>query len=100
MCVSCAVGMREILRPRLAQHIGHTPDIDPRTLRAPIARAYDRHGMQQSALAGPAALLEREREVERVAAALHAALQGAGNALIVEGAAGMGKSRLLEAVRV
>jgi DNA-binding CsgD family transcriptional regulator len=71
----------------------------PRTLRARVAWAYDRHGMQQSALAGQAALLEREHEVERVGAALYAAVDGDGTALIIEGAAGMGKSRLLEAAR-
>jgi DNA-binding CsgD family transcriptional regulator len=52
--------------------------------------------MQQSALAEPAALLEREHEVERMRAVLDAAGEGAGTALIVEAAAGMGKSRLLE----
>ena len=55
--------------------------------------------MDQSALAQPAALLEREHEVERVRAALRAAGQRAGGALVIEGAAGMGKSRLLEEAR-
>jgi len=52
--------------------------------------------MDQSTRARPAALLEREQEVERVRATLRAAGQRSGGALIVEGAAGMGKSRLLE----
>jgi hypothetical protein len=56
--------------------------------------------MKQSALARPAALLEREHEVERVRSALRAASQRAGGALVIEGAAGMGKSRLLEETRV
>jgi DNA-binding CsgD family transcriptional regulator/tetratricopeptide (TPR) repeat protein len=56
--------------------------------------------MDSSALAPPAALLERERELERVRAALRAAGQRAGAALVIEGAAGMGKSRLLEEARV
>jgi predicted ATPase/DNA-binding CsgD family transcriptional regulator len=55
--------------------------------------------MEQSTLARPAALLEREHEVERVRAALHAAGQQRGRALVIEGAAGMGKSRLLEEAR-
>jgi DNA-binding CsgD family transcriptional regulator len=55
--------------------------------------------MNQSALAVADALLEREREVERVRAALRAVGQQAGGVLIVEGAAGMGKSRLLEVAR-
>jgi DNA-binding CsgD family transcriptional regulator len=56
--------------------------------------------MNQSALARPAALLEREHEVERVRAALDAVEQRAGRALVIEGAAGVGKSRLLEEARV
>ena len=56
--------------------------------------------MKEPALAQPAALLEREHEVERVRAALRAAGQRAGGALIIEGAAGMGKSRLLDEARL
>src|SRR5438874_526832 len=56
--------------------------------------------MDQSALARSAALLEREDEVERLRAALRAASQRAGGALVIEGEAGMGKSRLLEEGRV
>ena len=56
--------------------------------------------MDQSTLARPAALLEREHEVERLRAALRAAGQRAGGALVIEGEAGMGKSRLLEEARV
>src|SRR5438046_2857468 len=55
--------------------------------------------MDQSTIAPPAALLEREREIERVRTALRAAGQRAGTALVIEGAAGMGKSRLLEGAR-
>ena len=44
---------------------------------------------------GPAALLERERELERAHAALRAVGQRAGCVLVIEGAAGIGKSRLL-----
>src|SRR5688500_12751891 len=55
--------------------------------------------MDSSALARPAALLEREHELERVRAALRAVGQRAGGALVIEGAAGMGKSRLLEEAR-
>src|SRR4051794_15508238 len=56
--------------------------------------------MQQSAPAPPAGLLERDDEVERLHAALDAAGLRMGGALVVEGAAGMGKSRLLEEARV
>jgi hypothetical protein len=56
--------------------------------------------MDSSALVRPAALLEREHELERVRAALRAVGQRAGGALVIEGAAGMGKSRLLEEARV
>jgi hypothetical protein len=55
--------------------------------------------MDHSAVAQPAALLEREHELERVRAALRAVGQRAGGVLVIEGAAGMGKSRLLEAAR-
>jgi hypothetical protein len=55
--------------------------------------------MNQSTLAEPAALLEREHEVERIRAALRATGRRVGGALVIEGAAGMGKSRLLEEAR-
>ena len=44
---------------------------------------------------GPAALLEREQELERAHATLRAIGQGTGCVLVIEGAAGIGKSRLL-----
>ena len=55
--------------------------------------------MDRSGLAQQAALLEREHEVERVHAALSAVGRRAGGTLVIEGAAGLGKSRLLEAAR-
>src|SRR5215510_10440712 len=48
--------------------------------------AYDQH----------TALLEREQEVEHLRAALHRAARRAGGAVVIEGAAGIGKSRLLD----
>jgi predicted ATPase len=45
------------------------------------------------------ALLERDREVGRVRATVRAAGRRSGEALVVEGAAGIGKSRLLEQAR-
>src|SRR5690242_1776777 len=69
----------------------------PRTLRRGVGGTYDRTAdMDPSAVALPVGLLEREREVERVQAALRAAGKRAGGAVVIEGAAGMGKSRLLE----
>jgi predicted ATPase len=47
----------------------------------------------------PATLLEREREIERVRSALRAVGQRAGVTLVIEGTAGMGKSRLLQEAR-
>jgi hypothetical protein len=44
----------------------------------------------------PAVLLEREREIERVRAALRAVGRRAGVTLVIEGGAWMGKSRLLQ----
>ena len=55
--------------------------------------------MDTSAAAGPAALLEREHEVASIRAAVRAVGQQAGGALVVEGAAGIGKSRLLDEAR-
>jgi DNA-binding CsgD family transcriptional regulator len=55
--------------------------------------------MDRSALALPDALLEREYEVERVRATVRAVGQQSGSAVVIEGAAGMGKSRLLEVAR-
>jgi hypothetical protein len=55
--------------------------------------------MDPSGLAHPAELLEREHELARVRAALSAVGRRAGGTLVIEGAAGMGKSRLLEAAR-
>ena len=51
--------------------------------------------MLQLGPAPPTALLERDHEVECVDATLRAAARGEGRTLVVEGAAGMGKSRLL-----
>ena len=39
-------------------------------------------------------LLERERELQRIASLLEGALDGAGSMLVVEGPAGIGKTRL------
>ncbi len=52
--------------------------------------------MFESVLAEPGALLEREHEVERVRGALRAVGRRAGLVVVIEGAAGIGKSRLLE----
>jgi predicted ATPase len=50
----------------------------------------------RTALASPVGLLEREHEVEQVQAALRQASRRSGNTVVIEGAAGLGKSRLLE----
>src|SRR5436305_6011401 len=55
--------------------------------------------MNLSVAAQPVGLLERERELERVRAALRAVGQRAGMTLVIEGAAGIGKSRLLQEAR-
>jgi DNA-binding CsgD family transcriptional regulator len=55
--------------------------------------------MGPSATAAPAALLEREHELERVHGALRAVGRRSGQVLVIEGAAGLGKSRLLEQAR-
>src|SRR5437588_77257 len=55
--------------------------------------------MGSTATAEPAALLEREREVERVHSMLRAVGRRSGRVLVIEAAAGLGKSRLLEEAR-
>src|ERR1700739_4663983 len=55
--------------------------------------------MDLSVAARPAALLEREHEIERLRAALRGVGQREGVTLVIEGAAGMGKSRLLQEAR-
>jgi predicted ATPase len=52
--------------------------------------------MNEAALAEPDALLERELEVERVRGALRAVGRREGHVVVIEGPAGIGKSRLLE----
>ena len=55
--------------------------------------------MDGGALIESSTLLEREHEVDRVRAALRAVGRRAGGVVVVEGAAGMGKSRLLDEAR-
>ena len=55
--------------------------------------------MASPAAAEPTALLEREYEIDRLRTALRAVGQRAGTTLVIEGAAGMGKSRLLQEAR-
>jgi DNA-binding CsgD family transcriptional regulator len=55
--------------------------------------------MDQSAVGEMAVLLEREHEVERVHGLLRAVGRRTGGVLVIEGAAGLGKSRLLEEAR-
>jgi DNA-binding CsgD family transcriptional regulator len=52
--------------------------------------------MDRTSLAQPVALLEREHEVDRLQAALREASRRGGRAVVIEGAAGLGKSRLVE----
>jgi hypothetical protein len=54
----------------------------------------DQHGAGQ-----PVALLEREHELDRVRAVLRAAGRRDGEVLVIEGPAGIGKSRLLDEAR-
>lgn len=55
--------------------------------------------MNEAVLAGPDALLERELEVERVRGALRSVGRREGHVVVIEGPAGIGKSRLLDIAR-
>ena len=55
--------------------------------------------MNRSGLVVPDALLEREHEVDRVRGAVREVGRRAGAVVVIEGAAGMGKSRLLDVAR-
>src|SRR5436190_8006004 len=55
--------------------------------------------MDERALAEPSVLLERDHELEQIHAAIRGVGRQAGCALGIEGPAGVGKSRLLEAGR-
>src|SRR3954454_1297043 len=89
---------REAIGARAARGPAHRAHTTPNIARYPRA-AYDRLRMRQSAADRPAALLEREREVERFAGVLREVAGGEGHALAIEAPAGMGKSRLLEEAR-
>ena len=55
--------------------------------------------MHGTVVAEPGALLEREHEVERVRGAMRSVGRREGLVIVIEGAAGIGKSRLLEVAR-
>src|SRR5213076_1658092 len=80
-------------------HRADPPTSTPEHLRALGTRLTIGRGMDTSAAAGPAALLEREHEVASIRAAVRAVGQQAGGVLVIEGAAGIGKSRLLDEAR-
>ena len=44
-------------------------------------------------------ILERDSELDRIAAALDAAATGAGKVIVIEGVAGIGKTRLVRETR-
>ena len=81
-------------------HRAHPLTSTPEHCALPAAARTIERRMDQSAVALPDALLEREHEVERVSAAVREVGQRSGRALIISGAAGIGKSRLLEEARL
>jgi DNA-binding CsgD family transcriptional regulator/predicted negative regulator of RcsB-dependent stress response len=62
---------------------------------APLRRRRRPRGQQGSGRGVGSGLLEREGELEQLDAALGAAQEGIGQLVVLEGAAGLGKSRLL-----
>src|SRR4051812_44495171 len=63
---------------------------------AKVLMVVTEHGVAER---GGDALLERSAELDRIAACVEAARRGSGALLVVEGAAGIGKTRLLAAAR-
>src|SRR2546423_673346 len=97
MCPPCrTVVERESSTSAKPRTSGRSPDIEPRTL---VVRLGSVERMDVTISDGRSAVLEREHELERVRAALRAVGQQAGGVLVIEGAAGMGKSRLLQEAR-
>jgi DNA-binding CsgD family transcriptional regulator len=83
---------------RRPPHRAHPLTSTPEHCASPLPRpTIIRIGQPVSAQ--PAALLEREHELERIVVALRGAGRQAGEAVVIEGAAGIGKSRLLAEAR-
>ena len=62
---------------------------------APLSRRRRPRGQEGSGSGRDSGLLEREDELEQLDAALSAAVTGTGRLVVLEGAAGLGKSRLV-----
>jgi hypothetical protein len=73
--------------------------MDPRTLHDRRDSAYDRSAMEQPLAAERTELLERDRELEQLHVELRGVGRRAGRTLVIEGVAGIGKSRLLDEAR-
>jgi DNA-binding CsgD family transcriptional regulator len=66
------------------------------SLHAPVAGASSAYDLRVSAASG---ILERDTELVRIADALDSAVAGAGRVIVIEGAAGIGKTRLVRETR-
>ncbi len=66
--------------------------------RAAAARSRA-HAARRRRMSEAAETLEREHELDRIAAALDATVAGSGRTLLIEGPAGIGKTRLLQDAR-
>jgi DNA-binding CsgD family transcriptional regulator/tetratricopeptide (TPR) repeat protein len=78
---------------------GRNPEIDPEPAGNPALSGDSCDSLGRMAVRTEVPLLEREAELAELDAALEAASRGAGGLVVVEGPAGIGKTRLVRAAR-
>jgi DNA-binding SARP family transcriptional activator/tetratricopeptide (TPR) repeat protein len=90
----------ERLRAALARELGVDPSAATRAVQVAVlrGRATGATGTAGAAIVPGDALAGRDRELARLAAAWHDAASGRGAVLLIGGEAGIGKTRLAEAV--
>ena len=101
-----ALARYRMLRSLLADELGLDPTPETRALEAAILRQEDVHSLlprpltraDEHAAAPSARLLGRKQELELLERAAHNALEGSFALVLIEGDAGLGKTRMLDEV--